>query len=150
MAQEYFPLDKIEAEKRGYKWKEKEERNYQIDIKAKNIPNSIKEVKEEIVGKVIECEHASTNEHLALCGASCTEAFKITPAELQFYQRMNLPLPKVCPNCRHYQRLKKRNPLKLWHRKCMKEGCQNEFKTSYAPDRSEIIYCEKCYQKEVY
>ncbi len=28
--------------------------------------------------------------------------------------------------------------------------CPNEFETSYAPDRPEIIYCEKCYQQEVY
>jgi len=32
----------------------------------------------------------------------------------------------------------------------MKEGCNNEFETSYAPDKLEIIYCEKCYQREVY
>jgi hypothetical protein len=77
---------------------------------------------------------------------------------LQFYRRMNLPLPRLCPNCRHYQRLKQRNPLKLWHRTCMcgKAGhfhtgkCEVEFETSYAPDRPEIVYCEKCYQQEVY
>ena len=55
--------------------------------------------------------------------------------------------------------------MKLWHRTCMCKGtndkgntvdhghdgkCLNEFETPYAPDRSEIIYCEKCYQKEVY
>jgi len=34
---------------------------------------------------------------------------------------MNLPIPHLCPNCRHYQRLKQRNPLKLWHRQCMCE-----------------------------
>lgn len=28
--------------------------------------------------------------------------------------------------------------------------CGEEFKTGYAPDRPEIIYCEKCYQQEVY
>ncbi|MEK6905422.1 MAG: hypothetical protein AABX24_03390, partial [Nanoarchaeota archaeon] len=116
IAQEYFPLTKEEALKQGYKWKEKEERNYVIDIKNKNIPNDIKEVEDDIVGKVIECEHHSKNEHPASCGASCTEAFKIIESELQFYRRMNLPLPHLCPNCRHYQRLKQRNPLKLWHR----------------------------------
>ena len=84
------------------------------------------------------------------CNEQCTEAFKIIPDELQFYQRMNLPLPRLCPNCRHYNRLKQRNPLKLWHRSCMKEGCTNEFETSYAPDRPEIIYCESCYNKEIY
>ncbi len=27
--------------------------------------------------------------------------------------------------------------------------CPNEFETSYAPDRPEIVYCEQCYQSEV-
>jgi len=29
------------------------------------------------------------------------------------------------------------------------EPCPNEFKTTFAPDRPEIIYCEQCYQAEV-
>jgi hypothetical protein len=144
IAQEYFPLTKEEALEQGYKWKEREERNYAIDIKNKDIPNDIKDVTDSIINKVIECEHKGT------CNEQCTEAFKIIPDELSFYQRMNLPLPHFCPNCRHYQRLKQRNPLKLWHRHCMKEGCLNEFETSYAPDRPEIVYCERCYNQEVY
>jgi hypothetical protein len=144
IAQEYFPLTKEQALKHGYGWKEKEKRKYTIDIKTKDIPNDIKDIKDDIIGKVIECEHQGT------CNEQCTEAFKIIEPELQFYRRMNLPLPHLCPNCRHYQRLQQRNPMKLWHRACMKEGCPNEFETSYAPDRPEIIYCEKCYQQEVY
>ncbi len=144
IAQEYFPLTKEEAITQGYKWKDKEERNYTIDIKNEDIPNDIKDVKDDIVNKVIECEHKGK------CNEQCTEAFKIIPDELSFYKRMNLPISHFCPNCRHYNRLKQRNPLKLWHRKCMKDGCQNEFETSYAPDRPEIIYCEKCYNQEVY
>ena len=158
IAQEYFPLTKEEASKQGYKWKDKEERNYKIDIKTEDIPNDIKDVDESIINKVIECEHSNRNEHPANCGASCTEAFKIIESELQFYKRMNLPIPHLCPNCRHYQRLKQRNPLKLWHRQCMcdksnhthKGKCITEFETSYAPERPEIVYCEKCYQQEVY
>jgi len=150
IAQEYFPLTKEQALSQGYKWKDKEERNYQIDIKNKDIPDNIKDITDDILGKIIECGHSADNQHPANCGASCTEAFKIIPEELQFYQRMNLPLPRLCPNCRHYERLSQRNPLKLWHRKCMKKGCQNEFETSYAPERPEIVYCERCYQKEVY
>ena len=144
IAQEYFPLTKEEALKQGYKWKDRETRNYQIDIKTEDIPNNIKDVNNSIINKVIGCGHEGT------CKEQCTEAFKIIESELQFYQRMNLPLPHLCPNCRHYQRLKQRNPLKLWHRQCMKEDCPNKFETSYAPDRPEIIYCEKCYQQEVY
>jgi len=144
IAQEYFPLTKIEAEKQGFKWKDEKERNYKVDIKNENIPDDIKNVEKDIIGKVVECEHKGE------CNEQCTEAFKIIEPELQFYQRMNISLPHLCPNCRHYQRLKQRNPLKLWHRKCMKKDCSNEFETPYAPDRPEIIYCEKCYNQEVY
>jgi len=28
--------------------------------------------------------------------------------------------------------------------------CENEFETTYDTERKEIIYCEKCYQQEVY
>ncbi|MEE8131863.1 MAG: hypothetical protein V3T98_02355, partial [Candidatus Paceibacterota bacterium] len=86
-----------------------------------------------------------------------------------FYKKMNLPLPRLCPNCRHYQRIKQRNPLKLWHRKCQCAGkksdnevykntiehfhktdhCPNEFETTYSSERKEIVYCERCYQQEV-
>jgi len=72
------------------------------------------------------------------------------PDELRFYQLMHIPLPRYCPNCRYYERKKWKNPWQLWHRTCMKEGCTNEFETSYSPERPEIVYCEKCYQQEVY
>jgi hypothetical protein len=143
IAQEYFPLTKQQAIDQGYTWKDPEEKNYKIDIKTQDLPDHIKDVNDDIVGKVIECAHKGE------CNEQCTKAFKIIPEEFQFYKKMNLPLPRLCPNCRHYQRLKQRNPLKLWHRKCMKPGCTNEFETSYAPDRPEIVYCEQCYQQEV-
>jgi hypothetical protein len=144
IAEEYYPLSETEAKNYGFKWKEREKRDYKIKIKAEDLPDHIKDVDEFIIGKVIGCLHGGG------CAEQCTEAFKIIPEELQFYKRNNLALPRLCPNCRHFQRLKKRNPLKLWHRKCMKEGCENEFETSYAPEHSETIYCEKCYQQEVY
>jgi len=154
VAQELFPLSKEDALEQGYKWKDREDRNYQADLKTEDLPDNIKDVNEDIINKVIECEHKGA------CNEQCTEAFKIIPDELQFYKRMNLPLPRLCPNCRHYQRLKQRNPLKLWHRTCMCDKdnhhnhnagkCEIEFETSYAPDRPEIVYCEKCYQQEVY
>jgi hypothetical protein len=144
VAQEFFPLDKERAIFENFWWKDKEERNYNIDIKTEDIEDDINDVNDDITNKIIECAHKGT------CNQQCTEAFKIIPEELQFYKRMNLPLPRLCPNCRHYERLSQRNPLKLWHRTCMKEGCTNEFETSYSPDRPEIVYCEKCYQQEVY
>ena len=94
--------------------------------------------------EVFSCQHKGE------CSHQCTEGFKLTTEEVSFYKKIKIPLPVMCPNCRHFERLSKTNPLKLWHRKCMKEGCNNEFETSYAPERPEIVYCEKCYQGEVY
>jgi hypothetical protein len=143
IAQEFFPLTKEEALKKNFRWQDDANRNYKIDFSADALPDKIVDVDDSIVGKIISCSHN------AKCKHQCTEAFKILPEELVFYKRMNLPLPRLCPNCRHYERMQKRNPLKLWHRSCMNKGCQNEFETSYAPERPEIIYCESCYQSEM-
>ncbi|MFA7000214.1 MAG: hypothetical protein WC241_03815 [Candidatus Paceibacterota bacterium] len=144
VANELNPLDEETARKTGYIWKQKEEKNYTITKKPSELPDNIKEVTGAITKEIIQCEHNGN------CNDECSTAFKITEEELRFYRKMNIPLPRLCSNCRHYERLQNRNPLKLWHRKCMKEGCENEFETTYSPDKIEIIYCEKCYQQEVY
>jgi len=163
IAQEYFPLTKEEAIAQGYSWRDTDVRDYKVTKQPTDLPDNIKDVKDDILEEVIGCTHEGK------CNDQCTTAFKIVPQELEFYRRLNLHLPRLCPNCRHYERLRQRNPLKLWHRKCQCAGvksengvytnfathqhspnhCENEFETSYAPDRKEIIYCEQCYQNEV-
>jgi hypothetical protein len=143
-AHDFFPITKVEARLMGYPWKDVEKKDYNITKKSEDLPDNILNVKEDIINEIISCPNEG-NEMF-----QCTTAYKIIPNELQFYKQKNLPLPRYCPNCRHYQRLKYRNPPRLYKRKCMKEGCQNEFETSYAPERPEIIYCERCYQQEVY
>lgn len=142
VAQEYFPITKEEAKEKGYEWKDIQKKNYDISLYQKDIPN-IKSITNEITREVIECKDQGD------CNHQCTTAFKIIPQELAFYKRFNLPIPSKCSNCRHFERISKMNPLELWYRSCMKEGCNNKFETPYMPDRLEIIYCEKCYQQEV-
>ncbi len=155
LAQDYFPLDKETAEARGYRWREEGKREYSVTLHPKDIPDRIKDVDDSILGEVIGCEHADSKN---VCNERCSTAFKLAPQELQFYRQCNIPIPHLCPNCRYAIRLKQRNPLKLWHRTCMcnlkththgAEKCLNEFETSYAPDRPEIVYCENCYNSEV-
>ena len=143
IAQEYFPLVKDDAERNGYSWKEDETKNHKATKKPEELSDNIQDVSEGILNEIISCAHEGK------CNDKCTVAFKIIPQELQLYRKMDIPLPTLCPNCRHFQRLKQRNPMKLWHRICMKPGCTNEFETSYAPERPERIYCEQCYQQEV-
>ena len=80
----------------------------------------------------------------------CKKNYRVIVDEFSFYKRLAIPIPRNCPECRHLKRIKDRGPNKLWSRTCMKDGCENEFETAYSPERSEIIYCESCYNKEVY
>src|SRR3989339_600427 len=140
-AQEFFPMKKESAQGNGFLWKDVKEKNYKITLKSQDLPDSILDVKEDITAQIIECEHRGQ------CNEQCATAFRVISQELQFYKSQNLPLPRLCPNCRHYQRTKNRNPVKLFLCNCAK--CNKEIETSYASDRPEIVYCEQCYQQEV-
>ena len=108
------------------------------NYKKDNEPESqIEDVKDDILDAIISCQ-------------DCKKAFRIIKQELEFLRGEQIPLPRLCVDCRHFKRVTQRLPSRLWPRHCMKPGCANEFKTSYAPDRPEIVYCEKCYKEEVY
>ena len=166
-AQDYFPLAKAEAVAHGYPWRDETDRNLRITKQASDLPDHIKDTDDSILSEIIGCEHAGK------CNERCTLGFRIIPTELQFHRAKNLALPRLCPNCRNYERLSRQNLMRLWKRRCMCEGlqmansnsrivytnktthfhgsspCPNEFETSYAPKRPEMVYCEKCYQAEV-
>jgi len=163
-AQEYFPLTKNEVSDLGYnEWREPEGRDYKITLQADELPDSIEQVEYSITGEIVGCEHGASCKH------ACTKAFRIIGSEIAFYKQLGIPMPRLCPNCRHSERLELRNPPKTWIRKCNCSGntddsklhkntvahfhgdghCSNEFETSYSPDRKEIVYCEECYKSEV-
>ncbi len=154
-AQDYYPLNKEQAEKFGYSWRDQEEREYAITMEPGSLPDHIRDAKDDILKEIIRCK-------------DCGRAYRILAAELEFYRRLGVPLPRACYRCR-YKEIMFRNPLDWHHGKCMCAGtnskngiypnavphphgsapCANEFESSYAPDRPEIIYCEQCYQLEV-
>ncbi len=139
IAQEYFPLTKEEAIAQGFKWWDKLQKTVGKEtIKIVDIPDSILDVEESILNEVLGC-------------VACGRNYKITQNEFIYYKKHGIPIPRKCFYCRNSERMNEfENPFKLWHRKCMKEGCKNEFETSYSPERSETIYCESCYNKEIY
>ncbi|MGC9603142.1 MAG: hypothetical protein ABSF47_01575 [Minisyncoccia bacterium] len=165
VAEDFFPLSEVDAISKGFVWRSAGKRNYGVDISCDKLPDDITEEASsaDFENKVVSCAHAGT------CADHCTTAFRLTPQELQFYQAMRLPLPRLCPNCRYAMRVAQRNPIKLFKRKCQCAGrksengvyqntakhshgtgeCPNEFESSYSPDRKDIVYCEQCYNKEV-
>ncbi|MFA6177774.1 MAG: hypothetical protein WC694_02695 [Candidatus Paceibacterota bacterium] len=144
---DYYPITEKEAKEKDFKWQDQTTGTYDKEtIKEENVPETISEVTEDILKEILVCK-------------DCKKNFRITKGELDFYKRMNLPLPHKDFECRHKDRMKKRNPRQLWHRACMcdlknhthgTKKCEVEFETTYSSDRPEIVYCEKCYQQEVY
>jgi hypothetical protein len=165
-AQEYFPLEREEASRLGFRWRESETKHYSITKTSGTLPDSIRETGDEVLQDVIECAHAGANAHPFSCESGCATAFRITPQELSFYRQLALPLPRLCFNCRHMERVSWRNPPRLYKRSCQclsgvhhpyqnfvshphgRQPCPNEFETSYAQEQPEIVYCESCYQLE--
>ncbi len=143
LAQEYFPLTKDEARNSGYVWEDEIERNYKVDIESEDLPDHINDVSDDILNKVISCAHRGT------CNQLCTTAFKIIPDELNMYRKLGVPLPRLCSNCRTFERLQQRTGIELYTRKCMHANCENIFETAYSEDLPDIVYCESCYQQEV-
>lgn len=167
-AQEFFPKSQKQILEGGYRWAELEDKAHTPTLSWKDLPPSIKDVPDTITKEVILCKAWEDGQEKAI-EHRCTKAYRIVPDELAFYRKMNLPLPVYCPNSRHTLRMQKKNLPKFWERTCGCSGtnsqnnayanttshfhgsehCPNEFKTSYAPDRPEIVYCEACYQNEV-
>ncbi|HUC88795.1 MAG TPA: hypothetical protein VMR49_02060 [Candidatus Paceibacterota bacterium] len=144
MAMLYFPLSKENVLRKGFRW----QNNIQ-QTRGKTtlfeVSDNINDISDSITDEILEC-------------LICKRNYKIVNEELNFYKKWKIPIPRHCFFCRLENRFKLRGPSKLWQRQCMcdkkhpnHEGkCQVEFETSYAPDRPEIVYCEKCYQQEVY
>ena len=151
--QVYMPMAKDEALTGGWKWEDLIPGTFGKEtIKPEDIPNSINDISDSLLKEALKC-------------IKCTKNYNITQPELQFYKREKIPVSRLCPECRYEQRIALRPPRRLWHCQCMCDGstsspqaknhshhtgkCTNEFETSYAPDRPEIVYCEACYQQEV-
>ena len=144
---EYTPRAKAEVLALGFGWKDDLPITLgQENITSDKLPQNPTEYNNELLKFILRCEDCSRN-------------YRFTEREIGFYKKLNLGLPHFCFNCRHQRRMNMRLPRKLWRRQCMcdKENhfheagkCEIQFETSYAPERPEIVYCEKCYQQEVY
>jgi hypothetical protein len=136
-AMEHFSLSKEDVLNRGFRWRDEKDEPPKVEkiIKANQLPDLISGVPDDILNWAIECEETK-------------RPFRIIKQELEFYRKMNIPVPHLHPDERHKRRMQLRNPRKLCTRQCDK--CKKEIQTTYSPERSEVVYCEECYLKEVY
>ena len=136
IGQDNMPMTKDEALVQGFRWEDDIQKTEGKEtIKSEDIPDNIKDITDAILNEVLVC-------------VDCRRNYKITAQELLFYRKMNIPIPRKCFYCRHKDRIKKRGPYEFWQRNCDK--CQKEITTNYSLENKAIVYCESCYQKEVY
>ncbi len=144
VANEYFPLARdvalqhlSEDWKQLFNWSDYETPFPKVEkiIPASKLPENISEIPDDILNWAIECEVTK-------------KPFRIIKQELEFYRKYNLPIPRKSPDQRHLERMALRNPRKLFTRVCDK--CGKEIQTTYTPEREETVYCEECYNREIY
>ncbi len=68
----------------------------------------------------------------------CSAGFVITDEDRAFYDRMEVPAPKNCPECRLQRRLCERNTRHLYYRKCDLTGKQ--IISQYRPSQPFPVY----------
>lgn len=145
-AADYFPLSREQVLQKGWRWADHAPGVFgQETLSAADLPDAIADAPDTITREIIAC-------------AECKKNYKIIPQELAFYRHQHLPLPRSCPDCRLTARVRQGNPHRLWERQCLctlpghghSGQCSVHFQTSFAADRAEKVYCEGCYNKEIY
>lgn len=74
---------------------------------------------------------------------NCKNDFTIEPDDFSFYEKMKVPPPTWCPECRMTRRLAFGNAWGVYFRNCDK--CGKRALTMYRPDNSVKVFCDSCW-----
>lgn len=74
---------------------------------------------------------------------NCTTPFLIDEADFAYYDKIHVPPPTWCPDCRRWRRMMFRNERNYFRRKC--DLCKKDIITIYQPDLPIQVYCQKCW-----
>lgn len=77
---------------------------------------------------------------------NCKSEFVIKPDDLTFYQRLEVPSPNLCPDCRFRRRLAFRNERSLYNQTC--KLCGDSVITMYHPSSPYVVYCNECWRSD--
>ena len=78
----------------------------------------------------------------------CSKTFKITDQDLEFYNRIEVPEPKFCPDCRQQRRHAWCNETVLYPREC--PMCKKSILAIFSPDSDYKFYCHECWWSDKY
>ncbi len=133
VAQDIFPLTPNQALAAGYQYEEPILSN----------PNQLET--NELADNISDTDMSSTK--VAHSCQTCQKLYRITEQELELYQNIQVPLPRKCFRCRHWDRRDRRPNFRMYHREC--DRCQKAIITHYPNTSALSVYCEDCYTSTV-
>src|SRR3989344_7864475 len=74
---------------------------------------------------------------------NCKQEFTIEPDDFAFYEKIKVPAPTFCPECRLQRRMAFRNERTIYKDIC--DLCGKTFISVYSPDKPFIVYCRECW-----
>ena len=74
---------------------------------------------------------------------NCKNPFTIEPEDFAFYEKMRVPPPTLCPDCRYRRRLANRNEWNFYKTAC--GLCAKDMVSIYNPQYAGPVYCQPCW-----
>ena len=74
---------------------------------------------------------------------NCKKDFGIDDEDLNFYEKIKVPPPTFCPQCRLARKLIWRNERSLYKRTC--DLCKRDIIAMYKADAIFPVYCHECW-----
>lgn len=134
----YILNQKVEED---FYWKKTTE--IKSELKEKEIYTLCDLIHKDLSQRKVDTDDSVVDKKCKICGSD----FKLISEEIAFYKKWDILFPAYCPNCRAEQRYKLRSERKMYKRIC--DSCKNTLISTFPPDSEYIVYCLKCYWKNI-
>lgn len=79
---------------------------------------------------------------------NCKDNFVIEPEDFNYYEKISVPPPTWCPECRMIRRWSFSNTWSLYWRNC--DLCGERTMSMYSPEAKIKVYCPKCWWGDIW
>ena len=77
---------------------------------------------------------------------NCRNSFVIEPEDFAFYEKIKVPAPTWCPECRNVRRMAWREERSLYRDTC--KLCGKSIISIHSPDGPFTVYCRECWKSD--
>lgn len=79
---------------------------------------------------------------------NCTMPFEVSTGDMAFYEKIEVPQPTLCSQCRLLRRLSFRNERTLYKRSC--DMCKKHMVAMFDADAPFTVYCHTCWWSDAW